>query len=76
MKTDANTTDIKTSARDAIATFVTAAAVIVVAAYCFTIRGDCKLGQCLVTMLTIEEYTALLLAVLVTMKKKSALGAI
>jgi len=51
----------KESARKALALFLSAFAAIIANPYWFTIRGDCELGLCLTSMLTIEEYAALLI---------------
>ena len=47
--------------RKDIAGFIAAFAIILAEAHNFTIRGDCELGFCLTTMLTVEEYSAVLL---------------
>jgi len=51
----------KEAVRKAITAFILAFVIILSEAYCFTIRGDCELGFCLATMLTVEEYAELLL---------------
>ena len=48
-------------ARTAFGIFLSALATIISDPYWYTIRGDCELGLCLMSMLTPEEYAALLL---------------
>ena len=50
----------KEKVQDALAAFITATAAVIGRAYWLTIQGDCELGLCLTTMLTVEEYSAVL----------------
>jgi hypothetical protein len=62
-------------ARDRIAAFIVGLAAIIGQAYWFTIRGDCEMGLSLTTMLTVEEYAALLfVGGLVNVKNKRGGG--
>ena len=58
-------------AQDGVAAFIVGLAALLCQTYWFTIQGDCELGLCLTTMLTLEEYAALLfVAGLVNVKNK------
>ena len=52
----------KESARTAFAIFLSTLATLIAEPYIFTIRGDCELGLCLTSMLSVAEYAALLIA--------------
>ena len=63
--------------RTAFGIFLSALATIISDPYWYTIRGDCEFGLCLMSMLTPEEYAALLLTggfVRVVKKDNSASG--
>ena len=53
----------KDTVREALAKFlaITASASVIGRAYWLTVRGDCELGLCMTSMLTVEEYSSVLL---------------
>ena len=50
----------KEKVQDALAAFIAATAAVIGRTYWLTIQGNCELGLCLTTMLTVEEYSAVL----------------
>ena len=63
---------MKKVVRDALAVFILAVGGCIGRAYWFTLQGDCEMGLCLLTMLSIEDYArALFLGNFVIVNKRS-----
>ena len=73
--TNKERTAMKKVIRDALATFIFAVGGCIGRAYWFTLRGDCEMGLCLLTMLSVEDYArALFLGDFVIVNKHSSTG--
>ena len=65
----------KDTVREALAKFLAITASVIGRAYWLTVRGDCELGLCMTSMLTVEEYSSVLLvSELITLSNNKGTG--